>query len=628
MDDPNLNLDLFGQSVAEDSEDDVQQDHQEEEGNESGPGVRGKYIGREMIKMRSDGKKKEVEYNSWGQAISDGANKLHSEIGKYVRHHVTLLVDDWRLISKEVKDKLWNEMLSMFITGTKTKSYVLSVGGDRWREFKSYLTNFIYTHKDDNPQLLDKPPKLYENVIDPEEWKAFVDYRLSEEWLVKRKSAQSSRKQNKYNHRTGRGGVRKVREKMEKELGHQIDDVDRADLWINMYKNKKGEFDVETQKVVDKINDLKKQVEEGTLVLEGSKDILTLALGTNEHGGRVRGMGRNFTQTQYFKTPRPTKKIQSTIDDNRMTEVEKRLQETDEMYRQTQQQLKELLQQLNTQHSNVVGTSHASGSGIGGASNEQVNISLQSVSAQPRVPPPNVFARPVAPPLSVSNLPSVPLPPNVSAPPTPPPDTTMSEKKAKCSMYLVTKQPKNSTKCVAKGYLVIENVTTLELHNEKFDPKRFCRVFIEEVFYENARLPCPVTQESLTTVGEVVNSYVAWPIPLVKIDGVHQTQEKGKKRDYDSNMVGPPTQPLKHPRRPDKLPISRYTPPEKSVTLSLLEMMVEQWPKEKNVLEVDIGEDVFGVEHKTYLSKNDILDICNLKWIGSVPMSVWCRYES
>ncbi|XP_060974373.1 uncharacterized protein LOC133039475 [Cannabis sativa] len=215
---------------------------------------------------------------------------------------------------------------------------------------------------------------------------------------------------------------------MEKELGHQIDDVDRADLWINMYKNKKGEFDVETQKVVDKINDLKKQVEEGTLVLEGSKDILTLALGTNEHGGRVRGMGRNVTQTQYFKTPRPTKKIQSTIDDNRMIEVEKRLQETDEMYRQTQQQLKELLQQLNTQHSNVVGTSHASGSGIGGASNEPVNISLQSVSAQPRVAPPNVFARPVAPPLSVSNLPSVPLPANVSAPPTPPPDTTMSEK--------------------------------------------------------------------------------------------------------------------------------------------------------------------------------------------------------
>ncbi|KAF4381479.1 hypothetical protein G4B88_029834 [Cannabis sativa] len=252
MDDPNLNLDLFGQSVADDSEDDVHQDHQEEEGNESGPGVHGKYIGREMIKMRSDGKKKEVEYNSWGQAISDGADKLHSEIGKYRRHHVTLLVDDWRLISKEVKDKLWNEMLSMFITGTKTKSYVLSVGGDRWREFKSYLTNFIYTHKDDNPQLLDKPPKLYENVIDPEEWKAFVDYRLSEEWLVKRKSAQSSRKQNKCNHRTGRGGVRKVREKMEKELGHQIDDVDRADLWINMYKNKKGEFDVETQKVVDK----------------------------------------------------------------------------------------------------------------------------------------------------------------------------------------------------------------------------------------------------------------------------------------------------------------------------------------------------------------------------------------
>ncbi|KAF4398396.1 hypothetical protein G4B88_025375 [Cannabis sativa] len=71
--------------------------------------------------MRSKGKKTEVEYNSWGQAVSDGAEKLRSEI------------------------------VHLFITGTKMKSYVLSVNGDRWREFKSNLTNFIYTHKDDNP---------------------------------------------------------------------------------------------------------------------------------------------------------------------------------------------------------------------------------------------------------------------------------------------------------------------------------------------------------------------------------------------------------------------------------------------------------------------------------------------
>uniref|UniRef100_A0A803QE00 Uncharacterized protein n=1 Tax=Cannabis sativa TaxID=3483 RepID=A0A803QE00_CANSA len=51
-------------------------------------------MSKEMINMRSKGKKTEVEYNSWGQAVSDGTDKLRSEIGKYVRHHVILLVDD------------------------------------------------------------------------------------------------------------------------------------------------------------------------------------------------------------------------------------------------------------------------------------------------------------------------------------------------------------------------------------------------------------------------------------------------------------------------------------------------------------------------------------------------------
>ncbi|KAI5335953.1 hypothetical protein L3X38_026087 [Prunus dulcis] len=39
------------------------------------------------------------------------------------------------------------------------------------------------------------------------------------------------------------------------------------------------------------IDDLKKQVSEGTLIVSGSNDVLTLALGTLEHGGRVRGVG-------------------------------------------------------------------------------------------------------------------------------------------------------------------------------------------------------------------------------------------------------------------------------------------------------------------------------------------------
>ncbi|KAF9595202.1 hypothetical protein IFM89_037788 [Coptis chinensis] len=48
-------------------------------------------------------------------------------------------------------------------------------------------------------------------------------------------------------------------------------------------------------------NRVEKKVKEGTLEVEGTKDVLTLALGTPEHGGRVRGVGDGVTPTQYFR---------------------------------------------------------------------------------------------------------------------------------------------------------------------------------------------------------------------------------------------------------------------------------------------------------------------------------------
>ncbi|KAL6279546.1 hypothetical protein ACE6H2_016427 [Prunus campanulata] len=52
------------------------------------------------------------------------------------------------------------------------------------------------------------------------------------------------------------------------------------------------------------LDDLQKQVSEGTLTVSGSNDILTLALGTPEHGGRVRGAGAGVTPTQFFNLPK------------------------------------------------------------------------------------------------------------------------------------------------------------------------------------------------------------------------------------------------------------------------------------------------------------------------------------
>ena len=65
---------------------------------------------------------------------------------------------------------------------------------------------------------------------------------------------------------------------------------------------------------------LKPQVEVGSLVTEGSSDILTMALGTAELGGRDSGIEKGVTTTAYFHLSRHGSK-------KHIIELESKLQE-------------------------------------------------------------------------------------------------------------------------------------------------------------------------------------------------------------------------------------------------------------------------------------------------------------
>ncbi|KAI5312616.1 hypothetical protein L3X38_041789 [Prunus dulcis] len=52
------------------------------------------------------------------------------------------------------------------------------------------------------------------------------------------------------------------------------------------------------------IDELQKQVSEGKVRVDGSKDVLTMALGP-EHPGRLRGVGAGISPKQYFNLPKP-----------------------------------------------------------------------------------------------------------------------------------------------------------------------------------------------------------------------------------------------------------------------------------------------------------------------------------
>ncbi|KAM7485502.1 hypothetical protein LguiA_001511 [Lonicera macranthoides] len=136
-----------------------------------------------------------------------------------------------------------------------------------WRTFKTLLTRryvFRYEHA---PWLLRHPPNKYRKHIDQPTWEEFVKERLTERF------------------------------KKEKLSPSKLED--RAIMWVKGRETKDGELaDDDTKDVANKM------VNDGSLVIEGSSDVLSLALGTPEHSGRVRGVGFGVTPTTYFHLPR------------------------------------------------------------------------------------------------------------------------------------------------------------------------------------------------------------------------------------------------------------------------------------------------------------------------------------
>ncbi|CAL8167785.1 unnamed protein product [Prunus armeniaca] len=81
-------------------------------------------------------------------------------------------------------------------------------------------------------------------------------------------------------------------------------EIDRSTLWKKARQDKHG--NIPDPKVAEKaklIDELQKQVAEGSLSVSGSNDVLTLALAL-EHPGRVRGVGAGISPRQFFNLPR------------------------------------------------------------------------------------------------------------------------------------------------------------------------------------------------------------------------------------------------------------------------------------------------------------------------------------
>ncbi|KAA0058329.1 putative serine/threonine-protein kinase nek2 [Cucumis melo var. makuwa] len=241
---------------------------------------RGPTIMFDVTRIRSLGDKKVVRYNEDGAPIGENGAKLKSFIGSATHYHVPITYMSWKSVPAELKDKIFTTVEAAFVIDPRSRKNVLQTAGISFRQFKNWLTTkYIIPHKDE-PQLLHVPPEKY-SFIEQNHWEEFVRSRLSETF--------------------------------QKEGSNEVY-VDRAKLWKKARVNKQGQYDNDDiQQVVHKIDEISMNTDSSSVNRHCSNDVLTQALGTKEHNGRVRGVGGYVTPTTYFHSVKKTSKDEANI---------------------------------------------------------------------------------------------------------------------------------------------------------------------------------------------------------------------------------------------------------------------------------------------------------------------------
>ncbi|KAI3981998.1 hypothetical protein MKX01_018904 [Papaver californicum] len=212
---------------------------------------------------------------------------------------VPIVHDNWKVVPITLKEELWRCLEAKYVLEPRSRKLLVNGVGDKWRVFKSTLTRtHVLPFKDEPGRLIHPPPKY--RFIKQEHWDEFVKSRLNDAFQALHEAQSERRGKHIYPHRLGRTGYAGLVEKMIKSEGATPEEIDRCVLWKKARQNRNGEYDDDaTREQAEIIDELKKQVDNGSLVCDGNTDVLTMALRTP-----VRGTGKIVTQPTFFQKPK------------------------------------------------------------------------------------------------------------------------------------------------------------------------------------------------------------------------------------------------------------------------------------------------------------------------------------
>ncbi|KAK1361442.1 hypothetical protein POM88_045916 [Heracleum sosnowskyi] len=250
------------------------------------------------------------------------------------------------------REKLWLDILETFKVSKKLKKGVLKSASAKWRQFKTNLNRKFVKPNLGQKKKLRNPPNQYA-FVGKEAWKKFVAQRITDDWKSLSEQQSNRVRKRKYPHRMSRKGyIGLLEEEQKKGNLKPGEKPDRSIMWKKARKGKDGEVvDPELVEVYDKIDTLLEKQSKGEFSPCGSEDVLTKALETPEHSGRVRGVGSFVTPSMFFNLPtgkrcRITKAELLARDRERDAELEKAKQEMERTRQEMERTKEEMVQAL------------------------------------------------------------------------------------------------------------------------------------------------------------------------------------------------------------------------------------------------------------------------------------------
>ncbi|KAL4020802.1 hypothetical protein IC575_019589 [Cucumis melo] len=221
--------------------------------------------------VRNSGQKLPIQFNEHGQPVGATSKKMQSYIGVCVRQQIPITYNSWKEVPNELKDKIYDCISMSFDLQPNAKHSILMSASRKFRTFKTTLTQKYILPSKDQPSLLQFPPKIYSH-INQEDWESF-------------------------------------------KITHDVSY--RSTLWKEARKGKNNDyFDDATRDYASRIDKL--------VATNKNEDILTDALGSKEHSGRVRGVGAFVSQSQYFNTVKGKEKMCHKEEDDSICKSDKK----------------------------------------------------------------------------------------------------------------------------------------------------------------------------------------------------------------------------------------------------------------------------------------------------------------